>query len=357
MSGLSTKNFNLPWHQHDHYWISFYAKTGEFPPAAVDCLKKAGFKPIGGQGMGLAAGREWNLAWDKIYAALKAIDTLPQVEACITPGEQPPEARIESDCKAPVVIQMIAESLWLGEALLEDRIVCYLQPVLSTKDKVFGYESFARVKTREGKIIGGDQIIAASKVLGIEYMIDRHLHVQAIRTFVSSEFNGFLFVNFFPGFIHRPAVYLEGLSETAKSFGVISKHIVLDFTNSETPRDLVHLKSVCDYGRSRGYSVALDDISSVEVARKLVSEIRPDFVKVDMHLVRQVMDQSPRETIRTIVELAHAAGATVIAEGVETDDVFQALRSLGVDLFQGYLFSPPVPVEAALKRSGGGAAT
>jgi EAL domain-containing protein (putative c-di-GMP-specific phosphodiesterase class I) len=47
----------------------------------------------------------------------------------------------------------------------------------------------------------------------------------------------------------------------------------------------------------------------------------------------------------------HAIGATVIGEGIETEEVHQALRALGVDLFQGYLFSPPMPVEAALKKS------
>ena len=228
--------------------------------------------------------------------------------------------------------------------------MCYLQPVMSDKDKIFGYESFARVKAEDGSVIAGDKIVAASKALGIEYMIDRHLQVQAIKTFASSAFNGFLFVNFFPGFIHRPAVYLEGLSETAKSFGVIAKHIVLDFTKSETPRDLVHLKSVCEYGRSRGYSIALDDIESVESARKLIGEIHPDFVKIGMQLVRQAMEPGARETIRQIVELVAASGGTAIGEGVETDEIFQALKLLGVDLFQGYLFSPPVPVETALKQ-------
>ncbi|MDE3037336.1 MAG: EAL domain-containing protein, partial [Pseudomonadota bacterium] len=194
---------------------------------------------------------------------------------------------------------------------------------------------------------------AASHALGIQHVIDRHLQVQAIRTFVSSEFNGFLFVNFFPGFIQRPAVYLEGLSETARNFGVIAKHIVLDFTRSEMPRDITHLKSVCEYGRSRGYSIALDDVESVEVAKKLLPEIRPDFVKIDMRLARQAADPAARNIIRRLVELAHAGSSTVIGEGIETEDIYQALRQLGVDLFQGYLFAPPMPIEAALKRSAG----
>ena len=65
-------------------------------------------------------------------------------------------------------------------------------------------------------------------------------------------------------------MYLEGLSETAKGFGIVAKHIVLDFTKSETPRDIAHMRNVCEYGRSRGYSIALDDIASVENAKKLL---------------------------------------------------------------------------------------
>src|SRR5256885_879724 len=123
MSGASARTFNLPLHQHEHYWISVCAKT-EFSAATLLAMQNAGLKKL------------------------------------------------------------------------------------------------------DGSILAGDKIIPASKALGIEHMIDRHLQVQAIKTFVSSAFNGFLFVNFFPGFIHRPSVYLEGLSETVKSFGVVPKHIV-----------------------------------------------------------------------------------------------------------------------------------
>jgi|GEM_PF-657798 len=357
MTGFTVKNFNLPWHQNDEYWITIYPKTGSFSAEVKACLNEAGLRSVADEGMAVRTESDWKTVWDKVHDGLKKLDALANVEVAFAPDATGPLKRIDVECKAPIVIQLIAESLWLGDALREDRVVCYLQPVMSGTDKVFGYESFARVKASDGTVIGGDKIIAASKVLGIEYMIDRMLHVQAIKTFVTSEFNGFLFVNFFPGFIHRPSVYLEGLSETAKSFGVIAKHIVLDLTNSETPRDITHLKSVCDYGRSRGYSIALDDISSVENAKKLIPEIRPDFVKIDMHLVRKAAEPGKRETIRTIVDMAHDVAGTVIAEGVETQEIFQILKTLGVDLFQGYLFSPPVPVEAALMRSTGTAAT
>jgi EAL domain-containing protein (putative c-di-GMP-specific phosphodiesterase class I) len=346
MNTSGIKNFNLVWNQHDQYWITLYAR--KLSATALDALTRLNLHKQADGALVVQAPRQWKPVWDQIYAVLEKTGMLEQVDVIVAPaGDTSMERR------PPAMIRLIADSLWLGEALLEDRIMCYLQPVLSARDQVFGYESFVRAKAPTGDIIAGDKIIAACRALGIEYVIDRHLHVQAIRTFVSSQFNGFLFVNLFPGFIHRPAVYLEGLSETVKSFGIVAKHIVLDFTRSETPRDIMHLKNVCEYARSRGYSIALDDIESLDNARKLVSEVHPDFVKIDMKLARRTAEAAPRETVRQIVELVHAAGGLVIAEGVETEENHQLLRQLGVDLFQGYLFSPPMPVEAALQRNTG----
>ncbi len=351
MSGSPVKTFHLPLHQGEHYWLCFYGVDGDVSSTLGSALTQLGAMP-GNGGFLMRTGTQWKKSWDGIYGALRQMGALDKIEAALSYSDGAPANKQEASCKSMEAMQGIADSLWLGDALLENRVVCYLQSVHSSKERIFGYESFARVKMADGKVIGGMQIMAASKALGIEHMIDRHLHVEAIKTFAASAFNGFLFVNFFPGFIHRPAVYLEGLSETAKQFGVVSKHIVLDLTNAEKPRDMAHIKSVCEYGRSRGYSVALDDVASVDVAQKMIGEVRPDFVKIDMHLVRDVATGVTRDTIRTIVEMVHGAGGTVIAEGVETEEIFTALKTLGVDLFQGYLFSAPEPVEMALKRSG-----
>jgi len=346
---------NLPWHSHDHYRISVFAKGGNFSPQVTDALKHSGMQFLSAGAFTLKTGRDWKISWQAIYSALQKANALTMVAVSVTPGDSSPHVQSHGDHKTAAHIQAISDGMWLGDAILENRILCYLQPVVSTKDKVFGYESFARVKAEDGKIIEGNAILAASKALGMEFMIDRMLQVQAIQTFVSSDFNGFLFVNFLPGFIHRPAIYLEDLGETVRTHGVIAQHIVLEFTKSETPRDLAHLKSVCEYGRSRGYSIALDDISTMESARKLITEIRPNFVKIDIALAKRTDEPRACETIQNIVELSRRAGATVIGEGVETEENFNSLKSLGVDLFQGYYFSPPVPVEKAIRRKVGGA--
>jgi EAL domain-containing protein (putative c-di-GMP-specific phosphodiesterase class I) len=222
--------------------------------------------------------------------------------------------------------------------------------VVSGTDRAFGYESFARVRQTDGTVIGGAAIVRASRALGIEYAIDRQLHVQAVKTFADAEQNGFLFINFFPGFIQRPEVYLEGLSEAAKLHGIVSKNIVLDFTHCETPHDVQHLKRVTEHCRTRGYAIALDDVTTLPLAKILLEEVRPDYVKLDRALAGGVDTSShDRNTVRQIVEHCRQFGAAVIAEGVETAVAYEALKVLGVDLFQGYLFSPPVAAETLLR--------
>ncbi|MGE0754282.1 MAG: EAL domain-containing protein [Alphaproteobacteria bacterium] len=348
MAGPSAKHFNLPWHNYDYYWIAVFSADS----ACADALRGAGMQQQEAGFLAVRAGSDWKPKWDEVYAILKD-SAARNVQVAVTPGSETLPADM-TDRKSPEDVHKVAESLWLGDAIQQDRVVCYLQPVVSARDKVFGYESFARVKAENGEVIGGGKIVAASRSMNIEYMIDRLLHVQAIRTFAASDFNGFLFVNFFPGFIHRPAVYLEGLTDTVKQHGIVARNIVLDFTRSENMRDMNHLKSVCEYCRSKGYSIALDDIASIDGLQKLMAEVRPDFVKIDMHLAHQVADPNKRVLISDIVEMVHEAGGTVIAEGVETEDMYKQLAQLNVDLFQGYHFSAPIPVEEVLKKSATG---
>lgn len=306
-------------------------------------MKKIGYSKTVSGGWIIQAPRQWSELWRKTCAILERAGIADKVEVALTSENDLP-APESGERKKAAAIQVIAENLWLGEALRDNRVMCYFQPIVGDKQKVFGFESFVRVRTEDGSIIGGAKVVKASKALNIEYMIDRHLHVEAVKTFAGSNCSGFLFVNFFPGFIHRPAVYLEGLNEAAKIFGIVPKHLVLEFTRSETARDMRHLKNVCDYARSQGYSIALDDITTVESAKKLVGEIRPDFVKLDSQGLG-APDQVPtRNSILQIVDMVRAIGSSVIAEGVETEEAHNQLKALGVDLFQGYYFSPPAPI-------------
>lgn len=343
MTNLQPRSFNIPYLQHDSYWLSLFSTANSFSPSVSEELRGIGYHQ-GADGRWVAqTPNHWADIWNKTYSILQRAKLADALEVALTTDADLPTPE-SGERKKAIAIQVIAENLWLGEALRDDRVMSYFQPIIGEKQKIFGYESFVRARALDGSVIGGDKIIKASKALNIEHMIDRHLQVQTVQTFAGSDCSGFLFVNFFPGFIHRPAVYMEGLSEAAKMFGIVPKQLVLEFTRSETSRDMKHLKSVCDYARLQGYSIALDDIITVESAKKLVSEIRPDFVKLDTQALGELGDAATRNVALKIIELVHAIGSTVIAEGVETESAYEQLKNLGVDLFQGYYFSAPAPI-------------
>ena len=348
------RHFNLPYHQSDSYWLCALVDHPAPPQALAQALAEHGMKKVADQPMTFAvkAGQNWADTWKSLRAVIAQHGMLAKAEAAIIASvDIPGMSEITLNRKSIEAVDTIADSLWLGPAILADSIRCHMQPVLDKHGKTFGHEAFARLVEANGETVSGGRIFAASRAMNIEHMVDRILHVQAIKTFVESDLHGFLFVNFVPGFIHRPEKYLEGLTEAAQGYQMPSKNIVLDFTKAETPRDALHLRSIFDYCRSKGYSIALDDINSVMMATRLIQVIRPDFLKLDMDLVQNAHQAINQLTIRELVALAHQGGCSVIAEGVETVEIHKILLDANVDLFQGYLFSPPVAASPRKKVS------
>jgi len=350
MQSARPRNFNLPYQQYDNYWVILFAKKGAFPASLANALQGIGYRNTA-EGVSLAQTEQnWSVLWKKTYEILQNAQFIDAVEVTLTADDSLIDGRGER--KSVARVQEIAGSLWLGDALRDGRVMCYFQPIVSgagskEASKNFGFESFVRAKAIDGKIISGGSVVQASKAMNIEYMVDRLLHIQAIKTFAASNNTGFLFINFFTGFIQRPEVYLEGLRETAKAFGIVPKNLVLEFASGEPARDIKHLKNVCEYAKMQGYSVALDDVTDPIYAQNLIDGIRPDFVKLDVQELGDLGEASVRGNIRQILELAEANGGSIIAEGVETEESYEQLKALGVSLFQGYLFSAPAPLSAA----------
>jgi len=330
----------LPWNQASRYWL-FVRPGSRSIPGLSEALITIGMQAHDGNFM-LEAPAAWADEWKRVAQALKGCGGYDAVSVAIYGSDTAPTAmQLASHYIPAMKADAIALNLWLGESLVLGQLIYYFQPVVRGHDSLFGYEAFVRLKRKDGELMSGAAILSAAKALDIEYPLDRFLQAEAIKAFAATGFGGSLFVNFMPGFIQRPEVYLEGLTQTARAYGIVPKHLVLDFMHGGQGYVVPHLKRICEYCRERGYSIALDDIRSPADADALLSAIHPNYIKLDMHLVRR----AEYDTIATIVKHCHRFGATVIAEGVETEQSFAALKSVEVDLFQGYLFSPPLPAE------------
>lgn len=337
--------FNLPMLQHSRYRLCLTFSAKALPDAIPPALVAYGFSPSGDGEFTTLEVDNWRKPYSLVRSTIAALDAAYQPDMILYCGDENFEIR-----KNAADMAVFADSLWLGEALIESRMFCYLQPVCRADGSVVGYESFARVHLPSGEVIAGNAIMQASKALGIEFAIDKHLHAQAIATFAKHGFDGLLFVNFFPGFIQRPAIYLDGLLQTAMEHKIDPSRLVLDMTKAETRSDIAHLVHVCEFAKAQGCKMALDDIESLTSARKLIPMTHADFVKIDRELVHKAHQPGEGEVIASMVELARSHGASAIAEGVETEAMLAALKTRGVELFQGYYFAQPMHADAMLMK-------
>jgi EAL domain-containing protein (putative c-di-GMP-specific phosphodiesterase class I) len=106
--------------------------------------------------------------------------------------------------------------------------------------------------------------------------------------------------------------------------------------------------------RALGFQIALDDLGAGYAGLTSFTQLEPEYVKLDMSLVRDVHENSTKQKIiRSMVRLCHDMGKLIIAEGVERTEERDALVDLRCDLLQGYLFAKPAkpfPAVAQLRR-------
>src|SRR5262249_6128771 len=93
-----------------------------------------------------------------------------------------------------------------------------------------------------------------------------------------------------------------------------------------------------------GARFAVDDFGTGQSSLARLKELPAQIVKLDRSFVSEVeADPSDFAVVRAVVEMAHAMGRVCVAEGVETPAQFHILRTLGVDAYQGWLFSRALP--------------
>jgi EAL domain-containing protein (putative c-di-GMP-specific phosphodiesterase class I)/putative methionine-R-sulfoxide reductase with GAF domain len=119
---------------------------------------------------------------------------------------------------------------------------------------------------------------------------------------------------------------------------------VIEITEHEPVLDYHQLRLRLQNWPADTPMLAIDDVGSGYSSMSHVLQLRPHFIKVDRALVRGVhRDRNQLAVLKGIVGYARQCGATSLAEGVETHDELAALRTIGVDLVQGFLIGRPGP--------------
>lgn len=236
----------------------------------------------------------------------------------------------------------LVRGAWLVRLIERDRLLPAYQPILDRDGAVYGHESLIRGIGEDGGLIGGGTLMRVAEDAGLLFAVDQIARRHAIEGAARARLPGRLFVNFNPTSIYDPEACLGTTFAAVRELGIDPADVYFEVTESTEVRSRHHLMGILAFYRSAGFRIALDDIGSGFSGLNLLKEVRPDVIKVDMDLVRDV-DRDPfRQSILThLAGIARDTGSMILAEGIETAEEHAWLLDAGIDLFQGYALGRP----------------
>ncbi|MFR1519225.1 MAG: EAL domain-containing protein [Clostridia bacterium] len=226
--------------------------------------------------------------------------------------------------------------------LLEHSMVdYYFQPIVDAcTGEIFGFEALMRPDTPN--IRTPDKLLSLARSQSKLSEVERLTMFEAIRSFGNQ--NGFesgvcLFINS----ISNQLLSDDDAKLLEQKYGSVLHHIVLELTEEECNDSSVTRRKRIYAARWKA-QIALDDYGIGYNGDAVLLEIKPDYIKLDMSLVRDVhQDENKRVLIENILSYCKDRGIRVIAEGIEKREEMEALILAGVDYLQGYYLGRPLP--------------
>jgi EAL domain-containing protein (putative c-di-GMP-specific phosphodiesterase class I)/ActR/RegA family two-component response regulator len=209
------------------------------------------------------------------------------------------------------------------------------QPIVDVDANcMFAYE--ALVRTDEDSLQRPDVLVAAAERLGRVHDLGRAVRAAVAQAARDIPDDLLIFVN-----VHGLELTDEDLFGASCALAPIAPRIVLELTERVSvdaaagPGQVARLRAL-------GYRIAVDDLGAGYAALGALATLEPEIVKLDMSLIRD-LDRHPtkRRVVGAIATLCRELGSRVVAEGVETQAEFRALREVGIDLIQGFLLARP----------------
>jgi EAL domain-containing protein (putative c-di-GMP-specific phosphodiesterase class I) len=206
--------------------------------------------------------------------------------------------------------------------------------------RVIGFEALTRPPQKQ--FSSPELLFKTAHREGVLWPLERICRRHALENLPPLTDGQLLFLNTEPESIFDPALRESTFIRQMKQAGLDPNHLVLEVTEHAAVEDFASLRRALDEIRSMGFLLAMDDVGSGYAGLQAIAEMRPDYLKIDMTLVRGMhLDPFKRELIATIRRFADSTGIVLVAEGVEQIAELESLAEVGVRCAQGYLFARP----------------
>lgn len=218
------------------------------------------------------------------------------------------------------------------------------QPIVDWhKQNIVSYEALVRGPEGQGAGWVFERINEDNR-----YYFDQACRVKAIETAARLGCDTFLNINFLPNAVYNPETCIKATIEAADMYKFDMTKLIFEVTESEQIIDKNHLQRIFSSYSKRGFKTAIDDYGSGFSRMDWLTDLRPDILKLDMELIRDI-DQcrEKQNVVREVAKVCKLQGTQVLAEGIESKKELDCLLDLGIHLFQGYYLARPALEELA----------
>ncbi len=253
--------------------------------------------------------------------------------------------RIELVSASPQEASVFAAETRLRRAMANDELVVHYQPVVSmSTGLVVGAEALVRWQDPErGVVAPGDFVpVAEGSILIVD--LDRYVLRHAIAQLASwSHRQGFtIAVNLSAAHLAEPDT-ADFVSRLLDAAGVEGRRLTVEVTESSVMTEASSALATLEALAEQGVGIAVDDFGTGYSSLLYLRDFPVGELKIDRSFVSRMTDSGGDAAIVTaIVRLAQTLGLSTVAEGVETDEQLAALRALGCDAGQGFLWDRAV---------------
>lgn len=244
----------------------------------------------------------------------------------------------------------LADTGILKEEIEQNRFEVYLQPKVSSSDRsAVGAEALIRYRSKPDTLVLPGNFLPLLEENESISLIDFYVF-----KFVCAKLKSWIdqgkeavpvSVNFSISSLMQPS-FVEQLTSICKTYGISPGYMEIEVTEKVHEVEGFDIKALIFNLHNAGFAVAIDDFGTENANLALLSEIDFDVLKLDKSLLDNIALNPKSQTIvKSIADVCHNLGVQMVAEGIETEEQLLALRSCGVDVAQGYLFSKPISVE------------
>ena len=269
-----------------------------------------------------------------------ALPTAPAAPAAATPSNV-------AYLKPPAATTGIEGTDALHEILAGRKLSALFQPIIHMHSgEIIGYEGLIRGPS-DSPLHAPMNLFKVARAHDLTLEVEHLCRQVVLERFAELKLPGKLFLNVSPEcLLLRNARHGETL-EYIEHIGINPDRVIIELTENQPTYDYELMREAVLHYRNMGFQIAIDDLGEGFSSLRLWSELRPEYVKIDMHFIQGINNDPVKlQFVRSIQEIAEKSGTLVIAEGIEAQTELLVLRDLGVAFGQGYHLGRPNAVPA-----------